>query len=445
MRRRKPPDVPLPKGWSKHVRSAVLHVISLAQYITVYTRSWAADSVNGRVRLKAENERLKQEVALLKEQSRINGRRTDLTPPHRRPHFPATERLAILELRAARGWSIRQTADAFHVTSATVRSWVKQVDEKGPEALVQLPQPVNKFPAFVRYAIQRLKTLNPAMGKAMIAMTLCRAGLHLGTTTVGRILKEPPHSQPEQPKESSRPAVTAREPNHVWHFDLTSVPIHSGFWIPWLPFALPQRWPCCWWVGAVVDHFSRRITGIGVFAKRPDCRTVCAFLGRTIRDAGRMPKYLVCDRDCIFDCQAFRSWVYRQGIQPPRYGAVGKHGSIAVVERCILSIKRECVRAILVPLRHQAFRQELHLYAEWFNEHRPHETLGGRTPNEVYFGRQPANRRPRIEPRPHWPRRSRCAKPQTLVAGQPGDRFTMQVQFHKQRRHLPIVTLRRAA
>ena len=30
--------IPFPKGWKKHVRSAVLHVTSLAQYTTIYTR-----------------------------------------------------------------------------------------------------------------------------------------------------------------------------------------------------------------------------------------------------------------------------------------------------------------------------------------------------------------------------------------------------------------------
>ena len=33
------PTIPLPKGWTGHVRSAVLHVIGLAQYATVYTRA----------------------------------------------------------------------------------------------------------------------------------------------------------------------------------------------------------------------------------------------------------------------------------------------------------------------------------------------------------------------------------------------------------------------
>ena len=63
------PKIPLPKGWKQHVRSAVLHVISLAQYTTVYTRGWAADSTNSRVRLKAELDRVNQEIALLREEA----------------------------------------------------------------------------------------------------------------------------------------------------------------------------------------------------------------------------------------------------------------------------------------------------------------------------------------------------------------------------------------
>ena len=47
------PKIQLPRGWKQHVRSFVLHVISLAQYATVYTRSWAADSTNNRRRFRA--------------------------------------------------------------------------------------------------------------------------------------------------------------------------------------------------------------------------------------------------------------------------------------------------------------------------------------------------------------------------------------------------------
>jgi transposase InsO family protein len=33
------------------------------------------------------------------------------------------------------------------------------------------------------------------------------------------------------------------------------------------------------------------------------------------------------------------------------------------------------------------FEREVDLAIAWYNEHRPHETLGGKTPNEVHFTR----------------------------------------------------------
>jgi len=301
------------------------------------------------------------------------------------------------------------------------------------------------------------------MGKVKIAEMLSRAGLHLGKTTVGRILKENPAADPngeetptsavderEEPSRKSDTSeteriVTAKYRNHVWHVDLTVVPILGGFWTTWLPFALPQCWPFGWWVAVVLDHHSRRCMGVTVFNKQPTSEQVRAFLGREIHNADATPKYIICDKDPQFWCEGFRRWCKRRGIEPPPYGAVGKHGSISVVERFIKTLKDETTRIILVPFRREAFRRELILFRDWYNEHRPHMTLEDKTPNEVYFKRREANAKPRIEPREHWPRGSPCAKPQTLVAGKPGDRFTLQVDFHEGRRYLPIVALKRAA
>ena len=44
-----------------------------------------------------------------------------------------------------------------------------------------------------------------------------------------------------------------------------------------------------------------------------------------------------------------------------------------------------------------------------------------------------------------WPRGSPCAGPQTLVKGQPGVILQIDVDFVARRRHLPHVTLSRAA
>jgi len=164
-----------------------------------------------------------------------------------------------------------------------------------------------------------------------------------------------------------------------------------------------------------------------------------------VRQVDAVPKYTVCDRDSIFDCHAFRRWVKRKGIKPPRYEAVGKHGSIAMIERLILTTKQMLRLLPFIPLRRASLRRELVAIFDWYNEHRPHMGLEGKTPNEVYDRRFPAHRTPRIEQRRSWPRGSPCARPRTLIAGQAGDRFKVCVEFLAGRQHLPIVSLRRAA
>ena len=88
-----------------------------------YTRSWSANSPNERMRLKTENDRLEAEVALLKEEIRIKDARLLRWDPRKRPQYPPTQRMAILELRAARSWSKQKTADSFHLTADTITTW----------------------------------------------------------------------------------------------------------------------------------------------------------------------------------------------------------------------------------------------------------------------------------------------------------------------------------
>jgi putative transposase len=436
----------LPKFWSRRVRSALVHVVALAQYAVVYTRGWAADSRNTRVRLRATIEQLQQEIALLRAEIRIKDARLASVPAQRRPHYPPCERLEILQLRAARAWSIQQTADAFLVTAATLRCWMHRLEETGPKALVQVRAPVNKFPEFVRQAVQQLQALCPSLGKKKLADILARAGLHLGVTTVGRFRKGMPQPTRPLPGPATSPTriVTAKRPNHVWHIDLTTVPTQAGFWCSWLPWALPQSWPFCYWVALVLDHFSRRVMGCAIFTQAPTAVAIRRFLGKVIRDAGTAPRYLISDKGSPFwPTAGYGRWCRRRDIRP-RFGAVGKRGSIAVIERLIQTVKFELTRSLRIPLRRVVWQHELRGRLGWYNEHRPHTTLQGRTPNEAYFHRRPAHRRPRWEPRPHWPRGAPCARPQVLVAGQPGSSFALEVQVLGGDRSLPVVRLGRA-
>jgi len=148
--------VSLPKAWPSRAKSAVLHVISLAHFAITY----------------------------------------------------------------ARGWFLVQTAKAFWVEPDTVGMWLKGLDESGPASLVQMAEPVNKFPDFVRHIVCRLKAICPSLGKVKIAQMLAKAGLHLCATTIGRMLKAKtpapdPTNVPSAQTEQAQPAqvVTAQYPS----------------------------------------------------------------------------------------------------------------------------------------------------------------------------------------------------------------------------------------
>ncbi len=435
----------LPRGWPGRVRSAAVHAISLAEFVLTAALGWAAQSLNPRLRLRAELERLRQEISLLREEIRIKDFRMQQIEAQRRPHYPPTARLAILELRTARNWSLAQTARIFLVTPVTIASWTARLDEEGPDSLVRLPEPVNKFPDFVGYLVRRLRVLCPTLGKLKIAQILARAGLHLGTTTVRRMLQETRPPRPCPSLQTTPRSVAARRPNDLWHVDLTTVPTALGFWTSWSPFALPQVWPFCWWLVVSVDHCSRRVMAFAVFRRQPSSVAVRGFLKGLFRRVGMKPRHLVSDQGSQFTAREFKRWCRRRGVRQ-RFGAIGKYGSLAVIERCIRSIKNECTRRlILVPYRLTAMERELTLYFSWFNGHRPHSRLGAATPDEVYHHRRPSAKTPRFEPRPRWPRRSPCASPPTLIRGRPRVALHLALRFHAGRWHLPIIRLERAA
>ncbi len=98
---------------------------------------------------------------------------------------------------------------------------------------------------------------------------------------------------------------------------------------------------------------------------------------------------------------------------------MGQKGSIAILERFFLTAKNEFTRLILVSVSAASFRREARFFTEWFNELRPHAALDGRTPHEVYEGR--------------------TDQPDDASGG------VIRIGFHKRRRHLPVVTTRKAA
>ena len=185
-----------------------------------------------------------------------------------------------------------------------------------------------------------------------------------------------------------------------------------------------------------IDHFSRRVMALSSFKTQPTSVQIRTLLGRAFSEAAAVKQF--------WKCAAYSKWCRRHWIQP-RFGAVGKQGSIAAVERFIKTLKDEGTRRCSLPVKRDTLQRELKRFALRYNEHRPHTALEGGTPNERYHALAAANEAPRFEPSARWPRSSPCAGPQTAVGEQHGGRVEIVVRFLGGRRHLPVVTLKRAA
>jgi len=127
-----PSTIPTPRIWPKHVKTGILRAIALARMAFCAARGRASRSSKPGVRLVSDLNEARREIALLEEEIRLKDLRMARVPARHRPFYRPLERLAILELRAARGWSRRQTARRFLLKTSTISEWMARLDEAGP-------------------------------------------------------------------------------------------------------------------------------------------------------------------------------------------------------------------------------------------------------------------------------------------------------------------------
>lgn len=105
-------------------------------------------------------------------------------------------------------------------------------------------------------------------------------------------------------------------------------------------------------------------------------------LEQAFREVGP-PKHIISDQHGTFISDAYKEFI-KSWEKKPRYGAIGKHGSIAVTERAIKTLKYEWLKR--VPLI-KGFDHLEKLCAEfkvWYNTWRPHMYLNGAAPENFY-------------------------------------------------------------
>ena len=96
------------------------------------------------------------------------------------------------------------------------------------------------------------------------------------------------------------------------------------------------------------------------------------------------PKHIITDHGGVFIGTAFSELLRNWNVKL-RFGAIGKHGSIAITERVIKTLKHEWIyRARLV----KGFDHLTHLcqgFTNWYNIWRPHMALDCQRPDDVYY------------------------------------------------------------
>ena len=317
-------------------------------------------------------------LRMMREAAAILGARWDKVPERQRPHYGPEQRFRILRIRSSLGLSQRETAAMFRVSAETIARWEMETtrpDEEAPRPLVAPNPPVRRFADVVRAVVKTME-LAGFGGNDLIARTLARAGWKLSARTVGRIRNErwPAPRGPEAASMVPR-AVRAKHPNHVWMVDLTDVKGLFGI----VTFK----------VAVVFDAFSRMPLSARVFTQEPSSPEIARFVSRTAKQRGR-PAHFVSDHGACFTGGVFRRRLERLGVKQ-RFGAVGKKGSIALIERLWRALKDTLGLRLLRPSAAEHLMEKVELGLFHYAHFRPHQGLGGATPAEIYFGREPSH------------------------------------------------------
>ncbi len=96
-----------------------------------------------------------------------------------------------------------------------------------------------------------------------------------------------------------------------------------------------------------------------------------------------VPRHIITDQGSVFTSAAFREFLSSNRVKI-RYGAVGEHGSIAVTERVIETLKYEWLKKIPVIRGFRHLTSVCSDFTEWYNNWRPHEFLGTATPGKAF-------------------------------------------------------------
>ena len=143
-------------------------------------------------------------------------------------------------------------------------------------------------------------------------------------------------------------------------------------------------------LAVVSDGFSRFPLAARVFLQEPTAQSILRLFEIDV-ERFAVPRHLVTDQGSQFIAKEFLDRVKELGALH-RFGAIGKTGSIALIERLWRTLKQYLALVAFKPLVLDELEQRLILGLAHYAVLRPHPGLAGATPAEVYFGQDPVSR-----------------------------------------------------
>ncbi|MEO6323042.1 MAG: DDE-type integrase/transposase/recombinase [Thermoanaerobaculia bacterium] len=262
-------------------------------------------------------------------------------------------------------------------------------------------------------------------GAGSKSRSLLRAGYRVCRSSVQNILKEElvtprptlcpdPIDGSKKTAPATKKVVKARHPLHVVMADITEVRSLFGIF--------------SFRIAVVFDVFSRFPLASKVFLKEPSAQEMSGLVSETVEMFGKV-KHFVSDQGACFTGEAFKAALSDLGIKQ-RFGALGQHGSIALIERFWKTLKGLIRLPLFQPLIKEDLENRLASALASYSHFRPHSALTGATPAELFFGL----------PQPHL-------KAVPAPRGRPGDPcpdLQVEIVFLDAERLFPVL-LRKAA
>ena len=314
---------------------------------------------------------LKDKVYQLKTQVSILQRR--IQKRQKKPRYTLRERLFILWHIETFGIARRKVTEHLGVSRSTLYRWLHQINDTRHTRI-----PANKTPLEIAVLIWEITKSNIDWGRVRIANQLALLNIFISASTVRNILNRPkpgrtPESsaKPKKTEDIRERSIPAWYPNHVWSIDTTMV-------LCW------GLWPID--ICVVIDHYSRKVMA-AVPLEGFNAGWINNALESAIEKYGP-PKHIISDQGGVFIGDVFAELLDTWEILH-RFGAIGKHGSIAVTERVNKTLKHEWLKRAAIIKDFDHLTELCRGFETWYNNWRPHMTLDGLRPDDVYYEKKP--------------------------------------------------------